>query len=409
MKTSLRKVLAIVICAVMCMSAITLFAGAEPAAPATPTFAKTVYLSSTGDDANDGLTKATAVKTLEKASEKLETLGGEIIVLDDMTIENPDKTQAYLLYFAQNYSTVYLHGEKKADNTYPRLKFVMNKKVLRWEMSSPFAIYDIELETDLGAAFVFSGNSYPLTIGENVTCVNAGTTAEATAGTHSKFMLFGGQFNASTSAPVSTQTTPVLSVMSGTWAEVWADGNAKADAKDPVLNFLGGIGHEVKPVHTDKGTNGTVTANIWGGTITRLAGFESQGITHVLNLYNGVESNITTMANAYAEGGAATVNKLTGTAPTFFELAECKLTPPAPPVFDDDTAADDGEETTATPTKPSTDTKAPGTTTKAPETTAPDPDKEKKGCSSFVGGMGILAVAAVVGTAVAVCTKKKAQ
>lgn len=308
-------------------------------------------------------------------------------MLDDMTIENPDKTQAYLLYFAQNYSTVYLHGEKQADNTYPRLKFDMNKKVLRWEMSSPFAIYDIELETDLGAAFVFSGNSYPLTIGENVTCVNAGTAAEATAGTHSKFMLFGGQFNAGTSAPASTQTTPVLSVMSGTWAEVWADGNAVANAKDPVLNFLGGIGHEVKPAHSDKGTKGTVTANIWGGTITKLAGYggAAHGLTHILNLYNGVESNITTMTNSYAEGGEATVNKLTGTAPTFFELAECKLTPPAPPVFDDDTTADTGDETTATPTKPNdTDTKAPGTTTKAPETTAPDKDAEKKGCSSFV-------------------------
>lgn len=425
MKTNLKKVLAVVLSLMMCMSALALFASADTATPVTPTIAKTVYLSSTGNDENDGLTKATAVKSLVKASEKLETLGGEIIVLDDMTIENPNMEKEYLLYFALNYSTVYLHGEKQADGSYPRLKFVMNKKILRWEMSSPFAIYDIELETDLGAAMVFVGNCYRLTIGENVTCVNAGTAAEAGKGTHSKFMIFGAQFNISTSAPLCTEAqSPFVSVMSGNWAEVWADGNAKSNwiVKNPTLNFLGGVGHEVKPCHADKETQGTVTANIWGGQITKLSGYGGSAakLSHVLNLYNGAEAGIETMSSAYTEAGTsstepATINKLTGTAPTFYELAECKLTPPKPPVFEDEdtqpSGGNSGNETEVpTASNNPTDTKAPDTSKEtAGATDKPGNTDEKKGCSSFIATTGIFAMAVLAGTAVAVCTKKKEQ
>ncbi|MBO5203990.1 MAG: hypothetical protein J6B72_05205 [Clostridia bacterium] len=82
-KSNLKKMLAIVLCLMICASAMTLFASADTAT--APTFAKTVYVSSTGNDDNDGLTEQTAVKSIDVATLKLEMLGGEIIVLDDVT------------------------------------------------------------------------------------------------------------------------------------------------------------------------------------------------------------------------------------------------------------------------------------------------------------------------------------
>ncbi len=409
-KSNLKKMLAIVLCMMMCASAMTLFASADTAT--TPTFAKTVYMSSTGNDDNDGLTPQTAVKSLEAASLKLEKAGGEIVVLDDMTVDYSTATANQYVYFAENNVTVYLHGVAQSDGGYSRINFACPKPVVL-ELSSPLAVYDIELERDLGTALVFSANAYPLTIGENVTCVNAGTQAQATAKTHSKFMIFGGQFNASSSAPLSLTPKVMVNVMSGAWAQIYGDGNAAGAIVGTEINLLGGHAYELYSMHPEKGTTGDGVCNIYGGTVTTYKGHALRENQHdIANFYNGAESGVETMTNSLsADSNAvipATINKLTGTAPTFFALAHHDLTP-EPPTFDDENGDGDEFEEEDIPSgsnteKPETDaptTNAP--TTNAPETEAP---AEEKGCGGVVGASALV-VAAVLGTAVAVGKKKE--
>lgn len=407
-KSNLKKMLAIVLCLMICASAMTLFASADTAT--APTFEKTVYVSSTGNDDNDGLTPQTAVKSLEVASLRLEKAGGKIVVLDDITVDYSTATANQYVYFAENNVTVYLHGVAQNDGGYSKIKFTCPKPVI-FELSSPLAVYDIELERDLGTAWVFSCNSYPITIGENVNTLNAGTQAQASAKTHSKFMIFGGRFNAASSAPASLTPKNIVSVMSGTWAQVYGDGNAAGTMVNTEVNILGGHIYELYSMHPEKGTTGDGVCNIYGGTVTAYKGHALRDNQHdIANFYNGAESGVETMTNSLATDSnaviPATINKLTGTVPTFFELAHHDLTPEAPPAFDDEPGDEFVEEqipsNTDTPETNAPETNSP--TPNAPETSAVG--EEKSGCGSAIGA-GALVVAAVLGTAVAVGKKKE--
>ncbi|MBO5203989.1 MAG: hypothetical protein J6B72_05200 [Clostridia bacterium] len=312
---------------------------------------------------------------------------------------------------------MYIHGKKQADNTYPRINFQTTNQNLIMDLSSPLAIYDLELEVTMGKGLVFSGNGYPLTIGENITCVNAGSAAEATAGTHSKFMLFGGQFNAGSSAPMNLQPKAMVNIMSGDWENVYGDGNAAGTLVNTEINLLGGHVYNLMSMHPEKGTTGNGVCNIYGGIVDTYKGHAIRDNQFdIANFYNGAESGVTSMTNSFAENAtfvnAGVINKLTGTAPTLFQLADYDFTP-EPPTFDDENGenGDDGEfEEEEIPSgsnteKPETNTPE----TNAPATNAPETNTdttEESGCGSVIGA-GALVIAAVLGTAVAVGKKKE--
>ena len=404
-KTNLKKLLAIVLCLMMCASVLTLFASAD--AGTAPTFAKTIYMSSTGVDTNDGLSEAKAVATLVKATELLGENGGEIVILNDVTIDMssvPVSANVHRIYLADSLSTVYIHGKQKPDGTYPSLLFDTSStgKAPGVEMAGPIAIYDLGLGTVVKCNLWLSANGYPITIGENVSRV------QANGGT---INITGGQQDVTNSGMMSTQTTPQVTVFSGVWGTIYGGSLATATpiSDGIVVNIIGGGPHTSIYGYRENGqVTGNVTINFYGGTVkTRVISYEKDGVINTLNVYNDCMDDATkaTVQGVFAAGGSGTVNNVTGTAPDFWTVSACTITPPAPPTFEDDPALGDdptlgedpnagGEENNAT------DTKAPETN--APETNAPETEApaEEKGCGGVIGASALVIAAVVAGAAI---------
>ena len=415
---NLKKTLAIVLCLMMCASVLTLFTSA--AETTTPTMAKTIYVSSTGDDAKDGLTDENAVKTLVKATELIGDKGGEVIILNDITIDmsteaEPTGTAARHMYLGESDATIYIHGKKQADNSFPTVNVQMgirtsngNQYATCIELASPLAIYDLGIKTN--GTLVFSANAFPLTIGENFDNSQCPKT-----------IVDGGQFNATNSSLKSTNSTPVVNIMSGTYSEVYADDNNGSGHKDMKINVLGGTFEKLYCWHGGKGHSGDIVINIYGGTITKISipGFNAAelelGVTCTMNFYGNIFDSVKTDANpngtiewagngrdGNADNGEATINKnLTGTAPTFYELAHYDWSEEEKKEPELDL---DDEPIVEAPADTDAETKAPET--KAPETTEADTEAEESGCGSIIGA-GALVLVAVAGTAVAVGKKKE--
>ena len=398
-KSNFQKLLAIALCLMMCASVLTLFASADTGT--APTFAKTVYMSSTGKDDNDGLSEVGAVATLEKATEILGENGGEIVIVDDITIDltSVQVTEAgHRVYLADSYSTVYIHGKAKPDGTFPTLLFNTTKAPII-ELAGPLAIYDLGLGTVIKCNLWISANGYPITIGQNVTKV------QAAGGT---LNITGGQQNASASGMMNTQTAPKVSIFSGTWGSVYAASLDKATRSNGAeLNIIDGTYNSIYGFREGGTALGGVTINYYGGTTKiDLISYAKDGVVNTLNVYNECMNDETKAAlkGVFAAGGDGTINNVTGTAPDFWTVSACTITPPEPPTFEDDPSLGD-IPTLGDDTNPPADTGNAGNDTKAPETETEAP-AEEKGCGGVVGA-STLVIATVMGTAVVVGKKRE--
>lgn len=419
-KLNLKKTLALILCLMMALSAMTLFASADTA----PTFAKTIYMSSTGNDSNDGLTEAKAVATIEKATELIGENGGEIILVDDVTqdLSSYDGSPKYV-YLKSSLKTIYVHGKRKVDGSYPKLMFSTGGEVATiLELASPLAFYDIGLgQVANNKTIWISANGYPLTIGENVTTyMEEGQAINIT----------GGRFNSSKSgvfrAPAEAS---IVSVYSGVWGQIYGGSYDKNTVQTggATVNMISGSAAAVHAVRKDSKVTGTATINFYGGSVTGIlnrndatmptskdpykgtGSFAAEGRTNVLNVYNN-SMDETTKANLvgvfFGEGALAPV-ALTGTAPDFWTLSAYSYAAEEPPTFEDDpdlgVNGDDNGDDDLEPN----DTKAPET--KAPETKAPEteaPAEEEKGCGGVIGASALV-IAAVMGTAVVLGKKRE--
>ncbi len=411
-KTNLKKILAMILCIIMVVSALTLFVSADT--ETVPIFAKTVYMSSKGNNENDGLTEETSVSTLEEATKKLGENGGEIVIVDDMIIDPTSievTASGHRIYLADSYSTVYIHGKKKADNTYPTLLFdtTSTGKAPIIEMAGPLAVYDLGLGSVNKCNLWISTCGYPITIGENVTRVqeNGGS-----------INICGGQQDPANSGMMSTQTTSVVTVYSGKWGTIcggaWAKGTAQTDA---TINIIGGEFSSIYGFREGAAMTGNVTINFYGGIVgTRLISYEKENITNTLNVYNDCMDAATkaTVQGVFAENGSGTINNLTGAVPDFFTISKCIITPPAPPSFGDD-PNQGGNDNTDTDLPANTDdnddtndaadtgnTKSPDMS-EAPQSEAP---AENGGCGSVIGASAFIVVV-IMGTVIAVGKKRE--
>ena len=408
-KSNLKKVLAIALCLIMSISAMTLFVSANTAT--TPTFAKTVYMSSTGVDTNDGLTEATAVATLERATKILGAAGGEIIVVNDMTVDisaYEKLASGRRMFLEATNSTVYLHGKMQADNSYPTLLFKTNGAAPIIELAGPFAIYDLGIGASEEQNLWISANAYPLTIGNNVTTVMQGTKVANITG--------GRQDNGKSGVLRAADAECVVTIFSGVWGQIYGGSFAKDTVQTggATVNMLGGQANLIRGARDGSKVTGEVVINFYGGevvqawnTYTGIGSHAAEGRTNILNVYNNSMSDATkaNLGGVYAADvteGAGTVNNVTGTAPEFFTISAYDFVPPAPPTFEDDPdlGLNDDEDK-----KDETETKATETTA-APETTEAETEAEESGCGSVIGA-GAIAIVAVTGAALVVGKKKE--
>lgn len=428
-KTTLKKTLAIVLCLITSLSALTMFASADTA---TPTFAKTVYMSNSGADTNDGLTELTPVATLEKATEIVGNDGGEIIILNDITQDISEYGSDKYVYLKSSDKTIYVHGKKKPDNSYPKLIFdTKDNSATILELSSPLAIYDLTIgacqkSSSTGTSMWISANGYPLTIGNNVTTYGPdGSVPNIT----------GGRFNKKSSLTMRDATeASVVNIYSGNWGQIYGGSYDKntVQAGGATVNMLGGSAACIHAARKDSNVTGTCTINFYGGTISSIlsyndtdddantnptskdaykgiGSFAAEGRTNVFNVYaDSVPQNITDnlVGVFYGEGAIAPTLK-TGDAPDFWELSAYSFTEAAPPQFEED--PDLGNANTGNTDNTKNDDTDKNNETKTDDTTeASEAEVEEDGgCGSAIGGMGIALVVAALGTSVVVGKKKK--
>ena len=428
-KATPKKVFAIVMCLIMSLSALTVFASADQT-PATPTFAKTVYMSSEGADTNDGLTQTTAVSTIQKATEILGENGGEIVVLDDIKQDvSNDGTGTIFVRPSASLKTVYIHGVKKADNSYTSLLFdAKAERSIILDLSSPLAIYDLTFgvvpyeddDTSKNSSLWISANGYPLTIGNNVT-VSTGTKAAN---------ICGGR-QGSTCLPIRSATEAnVVTIYSGVWAQIYGSSFDKNTTQSggAIINMIGGSADAVHAVRGAKNgeankSSGDFIINYYGGSLTGngKTGFKAMGSfnldgyvrTHALNLYAeldesikkdavGEEAAVNNLIGVFAGEGAIEPTVKTGAAPDFWEISNVSYEKKGEITFEE-------EPDLSGPNKGNTDKNDSTADTDSTDTTAATEApvaEEQGGCGSAIGA-GTLVIMAVVGSAAVIGKKKK--
>lgn len=186
-----KKLLALIIVCLVALP-LTILAG-------TSMFAEegaVVYLSDAGDDANDGASAATAVKTMAKAYEVLGTEGGNIVIADKYTTDNhfvaPDHTGKITIKGA-NASAVF------------------EATGFRFQSGGPLEFTDIKIN-QTKANFMVVGNFNDLTFTSTVTHER---------GTNASFIVAGGQGgNVEGKDRDYTVKSTTLTLEGGNWSEV---------------------------------------------------------------------------------------------------------------------------------------------------------------------------------------------
>ena len=391
-----RKILAIALVLLMALMPLTLCAQAEESGgEANP---KTViYISAAGADTNDGKTEATAVKSLEAATAKVGKAGGEIVVTDDMELDVSSAlllASAHRIYLAATDSTVYLHGRKKADNSYPTLTlYASDNKAPCLELAGPLAIYDLNISLRSESNLWISANGYNFTSGANLTY----KTADA------KFSvkLCGGKQDATYSGSMPTGATPTLNIFGGNYGDIYGGSFAKGAtvSGDTTINMLGGTTDNLLCMRKG-GKHANTTINFYGGTVKTLIECYTlaDGAVATLNIYNNsLNAGSDVIGEYFKAEDSKHIRLLTGTAPTFEELSAVTIQTPEPPDNPDETPGEDLVEDD----QPSQGDKQPVTrTTEAPSTTTAaetEPAEESKGCKSSVS-VGVLAVLLITGS-----------
>lgn len=397
-----RRILAIALVLLMALMPLTLCAQAEESGETAESKA-VVYISPDGADTNDGKTEATAVKSLEAATTKVGKAGGEIVVTDDVELDVSSALllkSAHRIYLSATDSTVYLHGKKKGDNSYPTLTlYASDNKAPCIELAGPLAIYDLNISLRSESNLWISANGHTFTSGANLTY----KTADA------KFSvkLCGGKQDASSSGTMLANATPTLNIFSGNYGDIYGGSFAKGAtvSGDTTINMLGGTVDNLLCMRKD-GKHANTTINFYGGTVKTLIECYTlaDGAVATLNIYNNsLNAGSDVIGEYFKAENSKQIQLLTGTAPTFEELSAVTVkipeTPPDEPPGDD-LVEDD---------PPSQNNKQPITkTTEAPAvTTAAETEPtESKGCKSSVS-TGILAVLLITGSGAVLLRRRK--
>ncbi len=276
----------------------------ETSSEDTSEFSNIVYISSTGDDNNDGKCTSNAVKTLERATTLLSESGGEIIVLDDVVQDvssySPASTgNACRIVLATNTSPIYIHGVKKSDNTYTSLIFkvaeLQQSSVaygVSIELGGPTFIYDLTLGTeftnadtvsDAACDLWISANAYSFTAGENIGvkffCNGVVNNAKG-------LKTCGGQQDNRYSSALNTSDTSVINIFSGRWSDVYATSFSRGanQSNGGILNIYGGTITNVYATREGSTVIGDIEINYHGGDISLITGYEKSERTNTLNL-----------------------------------------------------------------------------------------------------------------------------
>ena len=244
----------------------------------------TVYISDTGIDTKDGLTKDTPVKTFKKAYELLDPNGttttNRIIIVGTLSVSNES------LYTAtSNAVCATICGETKTgtDSAKSTLKFTVGDASITINSDT---VFENLLIDNSSTAFIYAFG-HNLTMGEGLT--NSGETySDTTFGTpkgYVKLTIVGGAHNVDRPAIFNSKTTPddpaIIKIISGEYGRVSGFGrsqenltfdnidawklHSKIEVYDAHIGTLAGG-------HIDSNAKGSSQIYIYNGSIANLVG-----------------------------------------------------------------------------------------------------------------------------------------
>lgn len=203
-------------------------------------FGSNIYVSNEGNDSNSGLTEAQAVKTLNKAFEKISEYGGTIIVCGN--VEYSETSQVELKQCQKKVVITSKFNEKDYEGI-----CVINGNI---KFNSEVNIENITLTASSEKTISANGNN--LTIGENVNSLG-------------NIILDGGK----------GEKSHTISIESGTWNEV-IGGQVTNEKEYNIVKILGGTVNEIYGTGS-KENKGSVNIVIEGGTIGKIYEGKNEG------------------------------------------------------------------------------------------------------------------------------------
>ncbi len=247
--------------------------------------AETVYLDGTITASGDGLTAATAVKTLEEAATAVAD-GGTIIVSGNTT--TPTKLYAF--------------PEKDITVTAASGAVLTLGRVLVANGDLTFENITIANGTSANVDFIYA-NGHHLLIGEGVNTV-AHTTSK-------RFISLATGINDGTSAGGT------VTVKSGTWRNIYGGNYQGTYSGNASIVFEGGSlsGGSMTLGNVVKGTNtAAVAVTVSGGTVTTMQSGSVPAASYAVTLTGGTVNKLNVNATvSLAIGGSVTVADGTGT------------------------------------------------------------------------------------------------
>jgi len=250
--------------------------------------AETVYLDGTVTASGDGLTAATAVKTLEEAEAAVAD-GGTIIVSGNTTTP----TTAHALP-AKDLTITAVNGA-----------VLTLGRVLVANGDLTFENITIQNGTTTNVDFIYA-NGHHLTVGEGVN-----TVAHTTSKRH---------ISLATGINTGTSAGGTVTVKSGTWRNIYGGNYQGTYSGNASIVFEGGSlsGGSMTLGNVSKGTNtAAVTVAISGGTVTTIQSGSVPAASYAVTLTGGTVNKLNVNATvAPAIDGSVTVADGTGTITT---------------------------------------------------------------------------------------------
>ena len=218
---------------------------------------RTVYWDPvSGADANDGLTQAAPVQTMEAAYAALEgAKEGKLILLSTLTL-----TSTGITVFPECDIPVTITSKTGAEG-------IATAKTVYFSGDTTLEHMTLTLNASNNTTY-FSSQGHNMTMGEGLTCKNSSTY----------------RFCLTTQHGEGSNGNATLTVKSGNWRNIFYGGYNKATTGDATLIFTGGnVNNLVGPSFSAK-TNGNMTAYISGGTITTLMSGPNETGNHTGNV-----------------------------------------------------------------------------------------------------------------------------
>lgn len=269
-----------------------LTAAAEGEAGGTPG-PKTVYVSSSGDDATAAVgDKTRPYADFLTAYGQLTQTGGTVVLLDDVTIdlttdEYKAVASAHRFKLPASEKEIAICGTRQEGGQYSKLIF-KNTTGVCVELQGDVTFYDLTIgfTTDKSSGNLwFAANGYRITIGFRF----------SHAFKSAKGNIVGGAQAAGVGIPMNTAYGPTVTIYSGTWNNIFAASFASGIIeKTATINLCGDLSAAIVAPCRNKAA-GTLKAdaviNYYKGTVTD---FYDYGKAVTLNAYNGLQETVKT-------------------------------------------------------------------------------------------------------------------